>query len=457
MQRVTYNLSLPAYAVRILSVLEAAGYEAWCVGGWVRDALLQRTAYDLDITTNALPNQVSDICVAAGLKVIPTGLKHGTLTIGVDGHLVEVTTYRSDGSYGDGRHPDTVCMGASLEEDLARRDFTINALAYHPQKGVKDLFGGISDLEAQKIRAVGDPALRFQEDYLRILRALRFSSQLGFSIEDQTEAALFTYAGRLSRLSVERVANELDGILCGCNVLSILMNYIEVLGVVLPELLPMRNFDQHTPYHCYDVLEHTAHVVMHVRPTSLMRWAALLHDVGKPSCFSQDETGRGHFYGHPLKSKEMSIALLKRLHKSTAFISDLCFLVEFHDEDIEPTPLAIKQLLRQIDGRSDLVYDLCELKRADTKGQSSLALERFELANEVERMLDEVLAQKAAYCLKDLKLSGDDVVELGLEPGPQIGELLNAALDAVITGEQENTHENLRVFAKAWIKEHSAF
>ena len=273
-------LPVPPQARRVIEVLEAAGFEAWCVGGFVRDSLLGRPVSDIDIACSALWPQTEEACLAAGMRVHRTGEKHGTVTVVCDDAAFEVTTFRVDGAYSDARHPDEVRFVRSLKEDLARRDFTINALAYHPLRGLADPFGGLEDARRGIIRTVGDPAQRFGEDALRILRACRFSSQLGFSLDGATYQAMLEGKRGLLRVSSERITAELQKLLLGGNVRDALLQTVDVLSAVLPELVAMKGFDQCTPYHCHDVLEHTARAVAGTPPYPLVRWAALFHDMG---------------------------------------------------------------------------------------------------------------------------------------------------------------------------------
>lgn len=439
-------IDVPAWARSVLDALEHAGFEAWCVGGFVRDALLGREAYDVDVATSAAWTDVRDVFRGLGAAVIETGTKHGTVTVRSHGRNVEVTTYRADGAYEDGRHPSSVSFVRSIREDLARRDFTMNALAYHPDRGLLDPFGGVRDARAGVVRAVGDPEQRFREDALRMLRAIRFVSQLGFRVDARTEDALFSQASGLRALSAERVSHELDGILCGVRAHDALVRYVDVLGEVLPELLPLKGFEQHNPYHVHDVLEHTAWAVQRTRPDLRVRWAALLHDLGKPSCFTRGVDGRGHFYGHPARSVEIARGVLGRLRRSSRFSADVLALVELHDVDVAATPRAVKRALRRLDGREDLLRDLCELKRGDARAQSELAAGKERQADAVERVLDAVIAAGEAFSAKDLAVDGRDVLDAGVPAGPAVGRVLDAALDAVIDGTVPNERSALLAF-----------
>ncbi len=447
------GIEIPAWAAFVLDVLEHAGHEAWCVGGFVRDALLGRPAADVDVATSARWTDVRDLFAARGCAVIETGAKHGTVTVRSAGHNVEVTTFRSDGAYHDGRHPDEVSFVSSIGEDLARRDFTMNALAYHPQRGLFDPYGGAQDIAAGAIRAVGDPDARLREDALRVLRAVRFSSQLGFSVDPQTDAALRRQAGGMRALSGERVSHELDGILLGAHPHRALVRYADVLAVVVPELEPLRGLDQCNPHHRYDAFEHTAWAVELTRPVLLVRWAALLHDLGKPACFTVDEAGVGHFYGHSQRSVELARGVLRRMRKSARFSADVLAVVGAHDVDVAPTPRSVKRMLRRLDGRPELARALCELKRGDALAQSELARCKVEQADAVERTLEAVLAEEAAFRVGDLAIGGRDVMALGVPAGPEVGAALEAALDAVVDERVANEESALRAFVRAWADE----
>ena len=298
-------------AARALARLHEAGFEAWLVGGCVRDMLLGCAPKDYDLATSARPEETK--AVFPGETVLETGIRHGTVTVLLEGMPLEITTYRVDGAYSDARHPDGVTFADNLRADAARRDFTINAMAYAPGRGLRDYFGGQADLRAGCLRAVGDPGTRFQEDALRILRGLRFAAVLDFSLEEETDRAARRYAPLLTKVSAERCAAELGKLLCGPAAGRILRAYPAVLGVVIPELLPMVGFAHRNAHHCYDVWTHTAVAVDHVPPRLPLRLAMLLHDMGKPDTFSLGEDGQGHFYGHPRRSVELAEGILTRL------------------------------------------------------------------------------------------------------------------------------------------------
>ncbi len=449
-------LPVPPQARRVIEVLEAAGFEAWCVGGFVRDSLLGRPVSDIDIACSALWPQTEEACLAAGMRVHRTGEKHGTVTVVCDDAAFEVTTFRVDGAYSDARHPDEVRFVRSLKEDLARRDFTINAMAYHPLRGLADPFGGLEDARRGIIRTVGDPAQRFGEDALRILRACRFSSQLGFSLDGATYQAMLEGKRGLLRVSSERITAELQKLLLGDNVRDALLRTVDVLSAVLPELVAMKGFDQCTPYHCHDVLEHTARAVAGTPPYPLVRWAALFHDMGKPAAFFKEPGGRGHFYGHAKISVPLARGIMDRLTFSTAFRDRVLLLVERHDDVFDATPRAVKRALARMGGDVELFRALCDLKRGDASAQApAYAEERMRRADDLLRVLDGILAEGEAFTLKHLAVNGRDAMDAGIAQGPSVGAALVAALDAVIDEQIPNDRETLLAFLDEWRRAHS--
>lgn len=447
------TVDIPGYARALISVLEQAGFEAWVVGGFVRDALMGRPSHDVDIATDASWEDVQRTSEAAGFATHETGVAHGTLTVVVPDtadpetkHAVEVTTFRADGAYDDARHPCSVEFVRSIEEDLARRDFTINALAYHPQRGMLDLYGGIDDMKTGIIRMVGDPHERMAEDALRILRACRFSSQLGFAIEAGTFRAMLARKHLLSCVSTERVTTELTGLLLGEHVHDALMACVDVLAFVLPELLAMKNCPQATPYHIYDVLEHTAWAVQRTPADRLTRWAALFHDMGKPAAAFFSPDGIEHFYGHAAVSMVAARGIMDRLLMSNAFKDRALALVKHHDEVIEPDARSVKRALNRLGGDIELFRKLCDIKRADALAQAPQCAPRAALADELLAVLEEVLASEEAFTVRDLAIDGRDVMATGRAQGPAVGEALTRALDAVIDGRIKNERDELLEF-----------
>lgn len=442
------SITLPPQAVRALKVLEDAGFEAWCVGGFVRDALLGRPACDIDIATNAHWTQVRKAFANNGFPTRETGVKHGTLTALVEDSAFEITTYRRDGAYSDGRHPQEVSFVASIEEDTSRRDFTVNALAYNPRFGLLDAHGGMKDLREGVIRTVGNPEKRFREDALRILRACRFRSQLGFRIEEKSMLAMNETKSELRHISKERIAHELDRLLLGENARDALMDTVDVLSFVLPELAAMKGFEQNTPYHIYDVLEHTAWTIHEAPSQSLVRWAALLHDVGKPAAAFDGQDGRRHFYGHASVGAEIACAALERLRMSASFKEKVVLLVRHHDDIVEPTPRALKRLLGKLGGDTELFTAFCNLRRADCLAHAPMHRDGAKQADELQRILEEILNAEEAFTVKQLAVSGRDVMDLGVAQGPAVGRILEDALEAVMDELVANERRQLLDFIR---------
>ena len=418
--------------------LERAGYEAWCVGGAVRDMLLGRTPNDWDVTTSASPETVLALFAP---RAVPTGLRHGTVTVG----KVEITTFRRDGEYLDSRRPEHVEFTRSLREDLARRDFPVNAIALDLRGELSDPFGGRADLENHILRAVGVPEERFREDALRILRGLRFASKLGFSVEPDTAAALRRCAPFLERISPERILVELTGLLCGQNPAEVLLAYPDVLGVPMPEILPSVGFDQRSVYHCYDVWEHTARAVEAAPPDPVLRFAMLFHDLGKPDTFSLDGDGRGHFYGHWRRSVEKASAIMDRLRFDNRSKKTILTLVERHDCDLTFTERAVRRDLARY-GEETLRL-LLEVKRADNLAQAEAYRGRLEQIAQWEALLDRVVESESCFSLRQLAVRGGDLTALGLS-GPAVGRTLAALLELVMEESLPNDRDALLDYAK---------
>ncbi len=438
------TIPLPAGVARALSMMENAGYEAFIVGGCVRDALMGIPPKDYDITTSALPEETK--AVFREYRVIETGIQHGTVTVMMEGMPLEITTYRTEGTYSDNRHPDSVSFTTSLREDVARRDFTMNAIAYSPTRGLIDHFGGEADIRAGIIRCVGDPDTRFREDALRMMRGIRFASVLGFRIEENTAAAIRGNKERIPTVSAERIRVELTKLLCGVNVKNVLMDWWDVLGVVIPEILPMHNFDQKTPYHIYDVWEHTAVAVSETPPVTHLRLSAFLHDIGKPSSFFTDEKGIGHFYGHPAVSAEMAEKILARLKYDNVTRCRVITLVKEHDRIIEPTETAVKRALSRL--TPEVFFNLLAIKRADNLAQSPNYRDRLETYEAIEAMAQDILEKNECISVAALAVNGNDLIALGMKPGKEIGEMLSHLLEQVIRGKLENEQEELLSYVK---------
>lgn len=446
---------LPAYARRVLDALEAAGHEAWVVGGWVRDALLGCPGHDVDVTTSAPWPETTRVLRAAGMAVHETGTAHGTVTAVADGHPVETTTYRVEGAYSDRRHPDEVRFVTDVREDLARRDFTVNAMAFHPLRGLLDPFGGEKDLELRVIRAVGEPRRRFEEDALRVLRAVRFACRLGARIEPATQAALEACAPGLAAIAAERVGQELDGILATGRVAWALRHEFAMLAAAVPELAPMAGFDQRSPYHAHDVLEHTARVCAGVeefaggRPLPALRWAGLLHDVAKPACWSEDVSGRGHFFGHPEEGARVARRVMGRLAVPGEVARAAAALVLLHDFEIRATAPSMRRMLAELEAAAPgqarpLAFALLDLKRSDAVAKAPACMGYAVELDAMSAVLRRELAGGAVWRVRDLAVGGADVIrERGVEPGPGVGMVLAQLLAAVMAGEVPNEREAL--------------
>lgn len=435
--------SLPREGMFVLERLEQRGFESWFVGGVVRDLLRGAEAHDSDLASAATPQDV--IAAFPDDPVLTTGARHGTVTVVVDHVPVEVTTFRTETTYADSRHPDEVRFASKLEDDLSRRDFTVNAMALHPTRGLVDLFGGREDLRRGVIRCVGDPAERFREDALRILRALRFASKLSFCLDAATADAARRGKGSLSLLSRERVQSECTGLLCGENVRQVIVSYYDILSQPFPFLSAMAGFDQHNEHHCFDLLGHTAAVVGAIAPVPRLRLAALLHDCEKPACFSLDADGVGHFYGHASRGAKTAETLLRGLKYDNATLARVPLLVKWHDAPLEETPRMLKRRLNQMG--EDALRDLLALQRADTLGLAPRYHDRLAHFDRLEAMLDEVLAQDACFSVKKLAVSGNDLKELGLR-GREIGQAQRRLVDAVIDEKVKNEKDALLAYLK---------
>lgn len=430
-------MEIPENVQAVLKTLEAAGHEAWCVGGCVRDALMGRSPEDWDVTSSARPEETLALF---GHRGLPTGLKHGTVTVKTEEGPVEVTTYRIDGTYRDHRRPETVAFSRSLDEDLARRDFTVNAMARNLRGELRDPFGGREDLRRGILRCVGEPDRRFQEDALRILRGLRFAATLGLGIEPGTAAAVRRNRDGLRNIAAERIQAEFFKLLPGKDAAEVLRGCPEAFGVFWPELLAMVGFRQRNRHHCFDVWEHTLHALAAAPGDLVLRCTMLLHDVGKPDSFTLDEQGVGHFYGHPAVSRDLADKMLRRLKCGTAFRETVVRLVEWHDRDIPRTDKSIRRALRIL-GEEDL-RRLILVKRADNLGQAPAYWDRQKELDKAEEILDKLLAEDACFSLKQLALKGGDLLALGLS-GPAVGKALEELLEKVIDGVLPNDREAL--------------
>jgi tRNA nucleotidyltransferase (CCA-adding enzyme) len=447
---------LPENISRALDMLESAGHEAWVVGGCVRDSLMGIIPHDYDITTSALPAETEQ--VFAGYRLIETGLKHGTVTVLTDGSPIEITTYRVDGEYRDSRRPERVTFTRNLRDDVSRRDFTMNGIAYNPKQGYFDEFGGADDIKAGVIRCIGKPEKRFREDALRILRGLRFSASLGFEIEENTARAMHDTRELLNKISAERVFSELCGLLTGRNshrnIFRVLTEFRDIAAVIIPEFRECAGFAQHSRFHCFDVYEHcvmSAQKAAEISAGSECRLpltlAMLLHDIGKPQRFTLGEDGEGHFYGHAAVSADIAEDILRRLKCSNALRKRVCAIVRYHDVPLSDTDKSVRRLLRKYG--LETVRDICLAHICDDSAKTPECAGR---CGEWRAVLSraETLAPSCCLTLKDLAVDGKALSGL-MEPSPEMGKALKFLLDEVINGNFPNEREFLLKEAAKYI------
>lgn len=445
------KLDIPAYVDTALRLLNNAGFEAYVVGGAVRDAVMGFEAHDYDITSSALPLETKE--VFSGFRVIETGIKHGTVTVLIDDKPLEITTYRIDGEYKDRRRPDKVSFTSDLKSDLSRRDFTCNALAYSPAEGIVDYFGGLNDIKNKTVRCVGNPDTRFEEDALRILRALRFSSVLGFDIEPETAHAIHAKKDLLGYVSQERIFGELSKLLCGKDAAGILREFSDVVFCIIPELSAMKGCSQNHPRHIFDVWEHTIHSVENIRDDSDMRIAMLFHDSGKPLVKTTDESGIDHFYSHAEISRETADTVLKRFKTSNRIRNHVCRLVEYHG--FTPDKLSAKTFRRYIsDLGADTVRELFEVREADIRAQNPEYLAQSLKENSAGyEVFEGIMNKETCFGLKDLAIDGNDLIEIGFTASAYLGKVLSSLLDEVIDNRTANNKEALLERAKEYLDE----
>lgn len=436
----TVMIQLPEKVKFIIDTIMEAGYEAYAVGGCIRDFILGRTPDDWDITTSAKPDQVK----ALFPRTIDTGIQHGTVTVMLDKEGFEVTTYRIDGEYEDGRHPKEVTFTANLVEDLKRRDFTINAMAYNDKAGLVDVFEGMRDIEKKVIRCVGDPIQRFTEDALRLMRAVRFSAQLGYEIEEKTLDAMRELSPNLVHISAERIQSELIKLVVSPHPEKLRIAYeTGITKIILPEFDACMETEQNNPHHCYSVGEHTLRAMQEIRADKVLRLAMLFHDIGKPGTLTVDEEGIVHFHGHPALSEKMTRNILKRLKFDNDTIYMTTNLVRYHDYDVEPGPKYVRRAIMK--AGEDVFPLLFDVKLADIKAQSTyMRKEKVERLEAVRQVYEEVVAQNQCVSLKTLAVTGKDLMrEMGMQPGPEIGLILKKLLDLVIEDPSLNEREIL--------------
>lgn len=441
-------IDVPVGARRIIQQLMLWGYDTYVVGGCVRDSLLGIEPSDWDICTAATPEEVK--ACFPDKRIIDTGLKHGTVTVVMGRIPYEVTSFRVDGDYSDNRRPDSVTFVRQLGADLARRDFTINAIAYNESKGIVDPYGGIDDLSREIINCVGDPNARFQEDALRILRALRFSSTYGFRIGEDTTKAIHDNVGLLRRISAERIQTELLKLLDGKNVLNVLLDFPDVITTIIPEMKPCVGFDQNNKYHRYNVYDHIAHAVSNYKFGDYrVNMALLLHDIGKPQCYTEDENG-GHFHGHSIPSSELAAQVLERLRFDNDSRNAITELVLYHDTTIDPTTRVVKKWLNKIG--FDQFLRLMDVRLADMQAHA-INESRIKRRNEALAIAWEIVRSRQCFTLKDLAINGHDVMSLGVPEGKMVGTILKTLLNAVLDDKLPNDREVLVNLARQLITE----
>ena len=434
----------PALAVKMLI---DAGFEAGVVGGCTRDAIIGEIPHDWDICTSATPGEIQS--VFKDFKQLTIGLKHGTIVIIIDNEEIEITTYRIDGEYSDGRRPDDVAFTRNLIEDLSRRDYTQNAIFFNKFEGIVDPFNGVADIEHKVIRCVGDANKRLEEDALRILRGIRFASKLGFEVEESTRTAMFKNKELLKNISQERITEEFAKMLQGKNAVNILDEFQEIIAYIVPETKAMMRFEQHNPYHVYDVWNHTLVAVDNAEGL-ILKLTMFFHDIAKPSCYTIDEQGIGHFYGHADVSAKIAYEIFKKMKMTNAEgingndLKDIIELIKYHDIMIEPRKKSVRKMLSKLAGNKVQFQRLLSVKRADALAQApDKLINRLKEIDTIETILNEVIAENACTTLKDLAITGKDLITLGIPAGKKIGEILNQLLEDVINENLENEKEVL--------------
>lgn len=441
-------MQISSKAKIVINALADAGFSAYVVGGCVRDYFLGNQTSDTDITTSAKPCEVEKILADKNIKVVETGLKHGTVTAVIDKTPLEITTFRADGEYRDSRHPQSVEFVEDIEQDLKRRDFTVNAMAYNNERGLVDLFGGREDIENRIIRTVGEPDARFKEDALRIMRALRFSSVLGFEIEEKTKKSIFDNMYLLENISAERIFSELSKLLCGKNVLNVLDEFRQVIGVIIPQLIPSFNCAQNTPWHTYTVYEHIIHSVDFAPRDPVIRLTMLLHDIGKPSVKLTDENGRDHFKTHADAGEKIAAEVLSKLKVSNNIYNKVTTLIKYHQSVENVNDVKIKHWFNKIG--EEYTLSLFDVRIADLKAHN---LGKKEVLFEIERLmsLEEeekmIIKRREPYKISELAVNGHDLISLGFS-GREIGDKLSEILTLVMDGRLKNTKKDILNFLK---------
>lgn len=442
-------MNIPSKCKMIFETLKVNGFECFAVGGCVRDSIMGQSPHDWDFTTNALPD---DICRCfSQYTTIDIGRDFGTICVVIDSEPFEITTYRCDGVYSDSRHPDNVTFTRNLTDDLARRDFTINSIAYSPDIGFVDPYGGIKDITEGIIKCTGIPSERFSEDALRILRAVRFSARFGFKIEGDTASAIHNLKDNLKAVHPQRIRKELTGLLMGEDVSSVISEFRDVLAVIIPEIEPMFRTQQNNPHHSYDVWNHTVKALENTPFDELVRFAVFFHDIGKPSAKSTDSKGIDHFLKHQIISARLTAGILRRFGFSNKFINDVCLLVKYHDERFRNGESDIKRVLSIIG--EDLFFKLMDVTYADVSAQSDYQREyKLNLLSKTVKQAKAIIARGDCYTLSTLAVKGNDLIKMGFK-GKAISNTLNVLLRLVIKGKIENTKESLLFYANTLPRE----
>lgn len=444
------QIYIPDVVNDIIKKLNDANYEAYICGGAVRDSLMNKIPHDWDICTSALPEEIME--VFKGEEIIPTGLQHGTITLIIDKIPFEITTMRLDGEYSDSRHPDSVEFTTDIVKDLSRRDFTINAMAYHPEKGLIDPFNGRYHIAARTIMCVGQPKYRFEEDSLRILRAIRFALKMDFEINFCTEMEMFKQADSIEKyISRERIMSELNQIIIYPKFYKVFLKYKDIFSIIIPDLVKCIDFSQNNPYHSYNVYEHIAYSLSYAPNDLITKLALLFHDIGKPQCKHFDDFGVGHFHGHAKISAEIADNCLKELKYDNETRKKVVELVSYHDVTFVYTEKEIKKCVKRWLNKigEEQFRRLLDIRLADVLAQSpEYALNRINNIYKLLNALEEVLEEKDCFTLKDLEINGNDLISIGIKQGKEIGNILNTLLDKVINEELENKKEDLLQYVK---------
>ena len=441
-------MELPLDIIQCMEALEGASFPTYAVGGCVRDHLLGLAPHDFDLCTAALPEKIQ--AVFHNRQLVLAGVKHGTVGVVTDSGVVEITTFRTEGDYDDCRHPGWVRFVPTIEEDLARRDFTVNAMAWSPTRGLADPFGGQRDLHSSTLRAVGDPSLRFQEDALRILRGVRFAIKYRLAPAPETLNAMLAQAPLMDALAAERIFEEL------CKLLPLaqaddLSRFAPILTRVIPELKGAVGFDQHSRHHAYDLYTHIAHVTAATPAVLPLRWAALLHDVGKLTTFTLDEQGRGHFYGHAKESGKIASHILLRLKAPTALREQVVRLVELHMTRIEPERKAVRRWLSRLG--TETTERLLLLQEADMGSKGTGIPSESDYFTKIRTLISDIQAENACLSIKDLAVNGSDLITLGFAPGKTLGRCLHQLLEQVLDEQLPNDRAALLVAAKNFLSQ----